>query len=163
MALFMTSDALARVLFVATILSAAILSGGATSTSNAHSRLIDAAARCDRVAIERILAQAPRALTGQSPDGSGTALHAVARAPSTDACLDTAAALLRAGADPLALDDAGRTAVDVARRADAALQRPDRPPMGLFLEAAATGERKRIMRDHGPLVDDTAVPPPRSV
>ncbi|AVK77090.1 Ankyrin repeat incomplete domain containing protein [Pandoravirus macleodensis] len=146
------------------LLSATCIVGTTTITTKTtidiHARLVYAASQCDRPAVERILSDAPHAIRGLSVDGSGTALHAVARAASTDACLDTAAALLRAGIDPLALDGAGLTAVDVARDTDAQRQRPDRPPMGLFLAAAASGERAHNMRSHGPLVDDSAVPPP---
>lgn len=141
----------------------ATVATAAVTTTDIHVRLIYAASQCDRPAVERILAKAPRAAAGLMPDGSGTALHAVARAMSTDACLDTAAALLRAGVDPLALDGAGRTAVDIARDTDAQWQRPDRPPMGLFLEAAASGERAHHMRGHGPLIDDGAAPPPLDI
>lgn len=152
--------AAALLLLSATCIVATTTATTTRRTIDIHAQLIYAASQCDRPAVERILSDAPYAVRGLSVDGSGTALHAVARAPSTDACLDTAAALLRAGIDPLALDDAGRTAVDVARDADTLWQRPDRPPMGLFLAAAASGERARNMRSHGPLVDDRAAPPP---
>ncbi|AVK76141.1 Ankyrin repeat protein [Pandoravirus kuranda] len=157
------SVAVAALLLSATCSVTAATSITTRTTVDIHAQLVYAALQCDRPAVERILSDAPHAIRGLSVDGSGTALHAVARAPSTDACLDTAAALLRAGVDPLALDGVGRTAVDVARDTDAQQQRPDRPPMGLFLAAAASGERTLNMRNHGPLVDDSAVPPPCAV
>ncbi|AJF98517.1 ankyrin repeat protein [Pandoravirus inopinatum] len=122
-------------------------------------RLWEAASRCDTHSVDTILATAPWSATVVLPDGRGTALHAVAGGPSTGACLAVAAALMRAGADPFATDAAGHTAVDVAKTVDAIDQRPDRPPMGLFLASMANGERADIMRRHGPLEGDVARAP----
>lgn len=122
-------------------------------------RLWQAAARCDTDAVHAILASAPWSAAAVMPDGRGTALHAVATSSSTGACLAVAAALMRSGADPLIVDAAGHTAVDAAKAADVLDQRPDRPPMGLFLASMASGERADIMRRHGPLEGDAARPP----
>ncbi|AGO81969.2 hypothetical protein pdul_cds_77 [Pandoravirus dulcis] len=122
-------------------------------------RLWEAAARCDTDVVHDILASAPWSAAAVLPDGRGTALHAVATSSSTGACLAVAAALMRSGADPLIVDAAGRTAVDAAKAADVLDQRPDRPPMGLFLASVANGERADIMRRHGPLEGDAARPP----
>ncbi|AVK74508.1 Ankyrin repeat incomplete domain containing protein [Pandoravirus quercus] len=122
-------------------------------------RLWEAASRCDTHDVDAILASASWSAAVVLPDGRGTALHAVARGPSTGACLAVAAALMRAGTDPLATDAAGHTAVDVAKTIDAIDQRPDRPPMGLFLASMANGERADIMRRHGPLEGDVARAP----
>lgn len=122
-------------------------------------RLWEAAARCDTDAVRAILASAPWSASAVLPDGRGTALHAVATSSSTGACLAVAAALMHSGADPLIVDAAGRTAVDAAKAADVFDQRPDRPPMGLFLASMVSGERADIMRRHGPLEGDAARPP----
>lgn len=133
--------------------------GAASDGVGPVQRLWEAAARCDTDAVHDILASAPWSAEAVLPDGRGTALHAVATSSSTGACLAVAAALMRSGADPLIVDAAGRTAADAAKAADVFDQRPDRPPMGLFLASMASGERADIMRRHGPLDGDAARPP----
>lgn len=113
-------------------------------------RLWSAASRCDAGAVRDLLAggASPRYDRG---DGRGTPLHAVAHASAASRgdCIDAAAALLRAGADPYA-GPAGHTAIDVALAQDRLPTAPGRraprgPPLGLFLVSAVEGQRARAL------------------
>lgn len=113
-------------------------------------RLWSAASRCDAGAVRDFLAGGASARYDRG-DGRGTPLHAVARASATARgdCIDTAAALLRAGADPYA-GPADHTAIDVALAHDrlptASGRRTARgPPLGLFLVSAVEGQRARAL------------------
>lgn len=113
-------------------------------------RLWSAASRCDAGAVRGLLAGGASARYDRG-DGRGTPLHAVARASAVARgdCIDTAAALLRAGADPRA-GPAGRTAIDVALAQDRLPTAPGRrtargPPLGLFLVSAVEGQRARAL------------------
>ncbi|QBZ81705.1 ankyrin repeat domain containing protein [Pandoravirus celtis] len=113
-------------------------------------RLWSAASRCDADLVRSLLAAGASARSNRGGE-YGTPLHAVALASATARgdCIDTAAALLHAGADPYAVA-AGRTALDVALAQDrlstvSGGPAVRGPPLGLFLVSAIDGQRARAL------------------
>ncbi|AGO85608.2 Ankyrin repeat domain containing protein [Pandoravirus salinus] len=113
-------------------------------------RLCAAASRCDVDLVRRLLAGGASARFDCGGE-HGTPLHAAALVSATSRgnCLDTAEALLRAGADPY-VAVAGRTALDVALAQDRLWASPGRatprrPPLGLFLVSTISGRRARAL------------------
>ncbi|AVK77530.1 Ankyrin repeat incomplete domain containing protein [Pandoravirus macleodensis] len=117
-----------------------------------ETRLWSAAARCDSAAVLYLVADGASVRRDQG-DGRGTPLHAVAAASAwaRGDCIDTAATLVRAGADPLARDAVtGRTAIEMALACDrldptCRFQCRRNPPLGLFLKSAVDGRRARAL------------------
>lgn len=113
-------------------------------------RLWAAASRCDADLVRSLLAAGASARFDRGGE-YGTPLHAVALASATARgdCIDTAAALLRVGADPYAVA-AGRTALDVALAQDrlsavSGSRAVRGSPLGLFLVSAIDGQRARAL------------------
>lgn len=117
-----------------------------------ETRLWSAAARCDSAAVLGLVANGA-SVRHDRGKGRGTPLHAVAAASAwaRGDCIDTAATLVRAGADPLARDAVtGRTAIEMALACDrldsgCVFRCRRNPPMGLFLQSTVDGRRARAL------------------
>nr|UDO46992.1 ankyrin repeat protein [Pandoravirus massiliensis] len=121
-------------------------------SASAEASLWLAAASCDSDAVHRLVANgAP--VRHDMGGGRGTPLHAVAAASASARgdCIDAAATLVRAGADPLARDSAtGRTAFEMALACDrlessCPVRCRRNPPLGLFLQSTIDGRRARAL------------------
>lgn len=118
----------------------------------AETRLWAAAARCDSAAVLRLVTEGASVRHDQG-DGRGMPLHAVAAASAwaRGDCIDTAATLVRAGADPLARDAVTcRTAIEMALACDrldltCRFRCRRNPPLGLFLQSTVDGRRARAL------------------